>query len=57
MKVKLLFFLVFLFAITSSLAHQPILNSDREMSSDQPYVIEKPEISKGIDSTLEGSDH
>ena len=57
MKVKLLFFVVFLFAITSSLAHQPILNSDGEMSSDQPYVIEKPEISKAIYSTLEGTDH
>ena len=57
MKVKLLFFVVFLFAITSSLAHQPILNSDGEMSSDQPYVIENPEISKAIYSTLEGTDH
>jgi len=57
MKVKLLFFVVFLFAITSSLAHQPILNSDGEMSSDQPYVIENPEISKAIYSTLDGTDH
>ena len=57
MKVKLLFFVVFLFAITSSLAHQPILNSDGEMSSDQPYVIENPEISKAIYSTLTGTAH
>ena len=57
MKVKLLFFVIFLFAITSSFAHQPILNSDEEMSPDKPYVIENPEISKAIYSTLEGSDH
>ena len=54
--IKLLFF-VFLFVITSSFAHQPILNSVEEMSLDKPYIIEKPEISKAIYSTLEGSDH
>ena len=57
MKIKLFFFVVFLFAITSSFAHQPILNSDEEMSPDKPYVIENPEISKAIYSTLEGSEH
>ena len=57
MKTKLLFFLILLFAITSSFAHQPILNSDGEINSDKPYVIENPEISKAIYSTLEGSDH
>ena len=57
MKIKLFFLVVFLFAITSSFAHQPILNSDEEMSPDKPYVIENPEISKAIYSTLEGSDH
>jgi len=57
MKTKLLFFLILLFAITSSFAHQPILNSDGEMSSDKPYVIENPEISKAIYSTLEGTGH
>ena len=56
MKIKF-FFVVFLFAITSSFAHQPILNSDEEMGPDKPYVIENPEISKAIYSTLEGSDH
>ena len=57
MKIKFFFLVVFLFAITSSFAHQPILNSDEEMSPDKPYVIENPEISKAIYSTLEGSDH
>ena len=57
MKIKLFFLVVFLFAITSSFAHQPILNSDEEMSPDKPYVIENPEISKAIYSTLDGTDH
>ena len=57
MKTKLLLFLIFLFAITSSFAHQPILNSDGEMSPDKSYVIENPEISKAIYSTLEGIEH
>ena len=57
MKIKLLFFVVFLFALAPSFAHQPILNSDGEMSPDKPYVIENPEISKAIYSTLAGKDH
>ena len=57
MKIKLLFFVVFLFEITSSFAHQPILNTEEEMSSNKPYVIESPEISKAIYSTLTGTDH
>ncbi len=57
MKTKLLFFVVFLFVITSSFAHQPILNSDGEMSSNKLYVIEYPKISKAIYSTLKGNDH
>jgi len=57
MKIKLLFFVVPLFVITSSLAHQPILNTEGEMSSNKPYVIENPEISKAIYSTLKGNDH
>jgi len=57
MKIKLLFFVASLFAITSSFAHQPVLNSDGEMSANKPYVIENPEISKAIYSTLEGTGH
>ena len=57
MKIKLLFFVVFLFATISSFAHQPILNSDGEMSPNKPYIIEDPEISKAIYSTLEGAAH
>ena len=57
MQIKLLFFVVCLFAVTSSLAHQPILNTTEEMSASNPYVIKEPEISKAIYSTLNGADH
>ena len=57
MKIKLLFLVVLLLVITSSFAHQPILNSDIEMSLDKPYVIKSPEISKAIYSILKGTDH
>ena len=57
MKIKLLFCVVSLFTITSSLAHQPVLNTTEEMSASKPYVIKDPEISKAIYSTLNGVDH
>ena len=57
MKIKLLFFVASLIAITSAFAHQPILNTKEEMSSNNPYVIANPEISKAIYSTLAGTDH
>ena len=57
MKIRLLFCVVSLFTITSSLAHQPVLNTTEEMSASKPYVIEDPEISKAIYSTLNGADH
>jgi len=57
MKIKLLFCVVSLFTITSPLAHQPVLNTTEEMSASKPYVIEDPEISKAIYSTLNGADH
>ena len=49
--------MVCLFAVTSSLAHQPVLNITEEMSASNPYVIKEPEISKAIYSTLNGADH
>jgi len=57
MKIKFLFIVVFLLTITSSFAHQPILNSDGEMNLNKPYVIENPEISKAIYSILKGTEH
>ena len=53
----LLFFVVPFFIITSSFAHQPVLNMGEEMSQSKPYVIKDPEISKAIYSTLNGEDH
>jgi len=53
----LFFFIVSLFAITSSFAHQPVLNTGEEMSQSKPYVIKNPEISKAIYSTLNGTNH
>ena len=57
MKLKLLFFSVFLFSFNTSFAHQPVLNTAKEMSTSKPYVIKEPEISKAIYSTLNGADH
>ena len=53
----LLFFVVPFFAITSSFAHQPVLNTEEEMSQSKPYIIKEPEISKAIYSTLDGAEH
>ena len=43
--------------ITSSFAHQPVLNTEEEMSKSKPYIIKEPEISKAIYSTLNGEEH
>ena len=53
----LLFFVVPFFAISSSFAHQPVLNTEEEMSQSKPYIIKDPEISKAIYSTLNGAEH
>ncbi len=53
----LLIFIVPFFAITSSYAHQPVLNTEQEMSQSKPYIIKEPEISKAIYSTLDGAEH
>ena len=53
----LLFFVILFFAITSSFAHQPVLNTEAEMSKSKPYIIKEPEISKAIYSTLNGEEH
>ena len=38
-------------------AHQPVLNDTNPISFESPYIIEKPEISKAIYSTLNGKPH
>jgi len=52
-----LVFVVFLFFITSSFAHQPVLNTEEKMDKSKPYIINEPEISKAIYSTLNGNYH
>ena len=51
------FFLVTFLAISSSFAHQPVLNTEDEISKSKPYIIKDPEISKAIYSTLNGANH
>jgi len=46
-----------LFFANQSFAHQPVLNIDSPNSKEEPYIIEKPEISKAIYSELKGSPH
>ena len=38
-------------------AHQPVLNDTNPISFESPYIIEKPEISKAIYTTLNGKPH
>ena len=38
-------------------AHQPVLNIEGDFSPDTPYIIDKPEISKAIFSSLQGTPH
>ena len=40
--------------IFKSYAHQPILNEENPISINSAYIIEKPEVSKAIYSTLNG---
>ena len=47
----------FFFFIFKSYAHQPILNEENPISINSAYVIEKPEVSKAIYSTLNGQPH
>ena len=37
--------------------HQPVLNDTNPISFESAYIIEKPEISKAIYSTLNGKPH
>ena len=47
-------FLIIIFK--SSEAHQPVLNSEKS-NSEEPYIIEEPEISKAIFAELKGEPH
>tara|TARA_Y100000996_G_scaffold382657_1_gene338028 strand:+ start:1116 stop:1694 length:579 start_codon:yes stop_codon:yes gene_type:complete len=52
--LKSLFFLLLSFA---AFAHQPVINNKNPNNPYLAYVIEKPEISKAIYSTLQGDPH
>ena len=55
---KVLVLIIFLSIFNSkSHSHQPVLNEENPISATLPYVIEKPEISKAIYSTLKGQPH
>ena len=47
-------FLIIIFK--SSEAHQPVLNSEKS-NSEEPYIIEEPEVSKAIFAELKGEPH
>ena len=38
-------------------AHQPVLNSEKSNSEEEPYIIEEPEVSKAIFAELKGEPH
>ena len=41
----------------STEAHQPVLNSEKSNSVEEPYIIEEPEVSKSIFAELKGEPH
>ncbi len=41
----------------STEAHQPVLNSEKFNSVEEPYIIEEPEVSKAIFAELKGEPH
>ena len=57
--MKKLLAILFLGLLWSNIgyAHQPVLNDTNPISFESPYIIEKPEISKAIYSTLTGKPH
>ena len=55
--MKFFLSLIFTLIVINAYAHQPILNEENPVSFDSPYLIEKPEVSKAIYSTLQGEPH
>ncbi len=53
---SLIITLLLIIVIKSSEAHQPVLNSEIS-NSEEPYIIEEPEISKAIFAELKGEPH
>ena len=61
MKEKLFTSLVIILSVIlvlkSAEAHQPVLNSEKNNSVEEPYIIEEPEVSKAIFAELKGEPH
>ena len=61
MKEKIFTSLVIILSVIlvlkSAEAHQPILNSEKNNSVEEPYIIEEPEVSKAIFAELKGYPH
>ena len=55
--MKFFLLLIFLLIGINSYAHQPVLNEQNHITFDDPFLIEKPEVSKAIYSTLTGKPH
>lgn len=55
--MKKIFFLFTFILIFEASAHQPVLNEFNPISYNDPYIIEKPEVSKAIYSSLKGKPH
>ena len=55
--MQFFFLLIFMLIVIDVYAHQPVLNEENPVSFDSPYLIEKPEVSKAIYSTLQGEPH
>ena len=55
--MKFFLSLIFVLIAINVYAHQPVLNEKNPVSFDSPYLIEKPEVSKAIYSTLQGKPH
>ena len=55
--MKFFFSLIFVLIGINSYAHQPVLNEQNYITFEDPYLIEKPEVSKAIYSTLKGKPH
>ena len=53
---SLIIILILIIVIKPSKAHQPVLNSEKS-SSEEPYIIEEPEVSKAIFGELKGEPH
>ena len=53
---SLIITLLLIIVIKSSEAHQPVLNSEKS-NSEEPYIIDEPEVSKAIFAELKGEPH